>query len=182
MLEDLLEKARQQAERADASIRAASLLRIARAESAADVARATATLLEGLEVIRSVPAFVQEFLFSEAREVAAAVSPFLLAKIPITGRHRHHVNIVRIMLSHGHVGAAFDYLMNHEDDFFPFHSVGGVLHRLDPQRRLLMLQRAVDVWQPALFVGMITSAAIVSCFSGISGESFRRRKRLLSPV
>ncbi len=130
---------------------------ISRAESAADVSRARRTLLEGLEVIRSLPSSVREHLLEEARGVAAAVSPELLAEIPITrhgGRARFaSINIVQIMLAHGHVDAAFDYLLRDDDEAsFPFPSVGGVLQRLDPHspecaaRRMMLLRHAVEVW------------------------------------
>jgi hypothetical protein len=157
MPDDLLENARRQAEKADPSMHAAALLRIARVESAADVSRARRTLLEGLEVIRSLPSSVREHLLAEARGVAAAVSPELLAEIPITrhgGRARFaSINIVQIMLAHGHVDAAFDYLLCDDDEAsFPFPSVGGVLQRLDPHspecaaRRMMLLRHAVEVW------------------------------------
>jgi hypothetical protein len=64
------------------------------------------------------------------------------------------VNIVQVMLAHGHVDAAFDYLLNHDDPrFFPFRSVGAVLHQLGPcspeyaTRRTLLLRRAVELWR-----------------------------------
>src|ERR1700684_1719051 len=158
MPDDLLENARRQAEKADSSMRAAALLRIARAECAADVPRARSTLLEGLEIIRSLPSSVRRHLLEEACGVAAAVSPELLAEIPIT-RHGGHtrfasVNIVQTMLAHGHVDAAFDYLLHDGDGAsFPFLSVGGVLQRLDPHspecaaRRMMLLRHAVELWR-----------------------------------
>ena len=52
MQDDLLESARRQAEKGDPSIRAAALLRIARAESAVvEGSRARSTLVEGLDII-----------------------------------------------------------------------------------------------------------------------------------
>lgn len=75
MEDDLLENARRQAEKADASIRAAALLRIARAESAGDLARARGTPLEGLDAVQKLPPAGRDHLLEEARSVAAAVSP-----------------------------------------------------------------------------------------------------------
>ena len=158
MPDDLLVNARRQAKMADPSIRAAALLRIAHAESAADALRARRTLLEGLDVIRNLPSSRREHLLGEARGVAAAVSPELLAEIPITRRGGHErfasVNIVQVMLAHGHADAAFDYLLHHDDDTsFPFLSVGGVLQRLDQHspgggaRRMMLLRRTVEVWR-----------------------------------
>jgi hypothetical protein len=48
-------------------MRAAAPLRIALAESAADVSRARRTLLDGLDVIRNLPSSVREHLGWRAR-------------------------------------------------------------------------------------------------------------------
>jgi hypothetical protein len=154
MPDDLLTYARRQAEKADPSVRAAALLRLARAESAADVGQATKTLLEGLEAVRGLPDFIQDLLLREAREVAAAVAPPLLAEIPIAAPFGHKrmldANVVQIMLAHGHVDAAFEYLLQHDDPEFPFDSVGSVLNWLDSDRRLMLLRRAVEAWRQSL--------------------------------
>lgn len=155
---DLLENARRQAEKADTSICAAALLRIAHAESAGDVSRARRTLLEGLDAIQRLPSPVREHLLEEGRLVAAAISPELLGEIP--GTHRAGPqrfasgHIVQTMIAHGHVDAAFNYLLQHDDHAaFPFFWVGGVLHRLDrhspesADRRLLLLRRALEMWR-----------------------------------
>src|SRR5215831_6919104 len=86
MEDDLLENARRQADKADASIHAAALLRIARAESADDISRGRRTLVEGLDAVQQLPRPVREHLLEEARWVAAAVSPELLGEIPETHR------------------------------------------------------------------------------------------------
>jgi hypothetical protein len=84
MQDDLLENARRQAEKADASVRAAALLRIARADSAGNLARARRTLLEGLDAVQNLPPPGRDRLLEEARSVAAAVAPELLGEIPET--------------------------------------------------------------------------------------------------
>ncbi len=158
MEDDLLENARRQAEKADASIRAAALLRIARAESAGDLARARRTLLEALDAVQKLPPTGRDRLLEEARSVAAAVSPELLGEIPETHcfgpRQFASVHIVQTMLAHGHVEAAFHYLIEHDDpDSFPFLSVGAVLHHLDSRspesadRRLSLLRHALEMWR-----------------------------------
>jgi hypothetical protein len=158
MEDDLLENARQQAEKADASIRAAALLRIARAESAGDLARARRTLLEGLDAVQKLAPTGRERLLEEARWVAAAVSPELLGEIPETHRFGPRQfdssHIVQTMLAHGHVEAAFHYVAGHGDPgSFPFFSVGGVLQHLDPRspesahRRLSLLRHALEMWR-----------------------------------
>ena len=163
MPDDLLEIARQQAEKANPSMRAAALLRIARAESGADVYRARMTLHEILDVIRNLPNSVREQLLQEARTVAAAVSPELLVEIPITQHGPHErfasVSIVQVLLAHGHVDAAFDYLLHHKDASFPFPVVANVLHKLDPlspedaDRRRMLVRRAFEAWQRGPFGG-----------------------------
>jgi hypothetical protein len=67
MSDDLLEKARQQAEKAEPSMRSAALLRIARAESVANATQARTSLLEALEIIRNLPSPNREHHFEEAR-------------------------------------------------------------------------------------------------------------------
>ena len=157
MENDLLENARRQAEKADSSIRAAALLRIARAESAADLARARTTLLKGLDAVQALPIAERDNLLEEARSVAAAISPELLGEIPETHRFGPRqfacVHIVQTMLAHGHVEAAFQYLIQcHDPESFPFFSVGAVLHHLDPRpesagQRLSLLRHALAMWR-----------------------------------
>jgi hypothetical protein len=164
MREQLLEKARQQAEQADSPVRAAALLRIARAESAGDGPRARETLLEGLDAVQKLTSPIRENLLDEARGVVAAVAPELLARIPASESEGpggfapfHSVQIVQTMLTHGHADAAFDYMIHRNDpESFPFFSVGAVFHRLDPQnpesadRRMMLLHHAVELWRQSL--------------------------------
>jgi len=158
MRDDLLGTARRQAENANPSMRAAALLRIARAETAEDVSRARKTLLEGLEVVRSLPNSERRHLFEEARSVAAAVSPEMLDQIPITrlGGNRRFAsgNLVQIMLAHGHCDAAVNYLLHYQNPAsFPFSYVGNVLHELDlhssdsAARQMILLRHAVNMWR-----------------------------------
>jgi hypothetical protein len=157
MPDDLLENARRQAEKADPSVRAAALLRIARVESATDPSRARKTLLDGLSLVQELPRSVRTHFLQEARAVAAAVSPELLAEIPAGERgglkRFASLNLIQIMLTHGHVDAAFDYISSQQPGSFPFMSVGGVLHGIDQQtregaaRRMALLRRAVEAWQ-----------------------------------
>src|SRR5579871_22042 len=136
MSDNLLGNARQQTAKAEPSIRAAALLRIARAASASDAAQARTSLLEGMKIIRSLELPKREYLFDEARGVAAAVDPALLAEIPEASFDMHRrfatIHIVHTMLAHGHVDTAFDYVLSQESASFPFDIVGNVLHHLDP--------------------------------------------------
>jgi hypothetical protein len=164
MREQLLEKARRQAEKASPSARATALLRIARVEADRDVSHARQTLLEGLDAVQKLARPIREYLLDEARGVAAAVSPELLATIPVAEgdgpepfASLRSVQIIQTMLTHGHIDAAFDYVIHQNDpESFPFFSVGAVLHRLDPQnpesaaRRITLLDRAVEQWRRSL--------------------------------
>jgi hypothetical protein len=159
MSDDLLENARQQAEKAEPSMRAAALLRIARAESVANATQARTSLLEALEIIPNLPSPNREHHFEEARTVAAAVDPALLAEIPANsfGMHEHHTTfqIVQTMLAHGHVDAAFQFVLSHESS--ASFMVGNVLHQLDPQipesaaRRMTLLRTAAEAWRQRAF-------------------------------
>lgn len=158
---ELLENARKHAEQAEPSIRAAGLLRIARVEATLDNSRARLRLLEGVDAARKLSSPARDRLLQEARTVAAAVSPELLADIPIPPHSRvperfAENNIVQTMLAYGHVEAAFDYAIRDENSF-PFSIVGNVLRTLDPNspesvaRRLMLLRRAVDAWRRTHF-------------------------------
>ena len=163
MPDELLENARKQAEQAEPSVRASALLRIARVESSLDASRARRTLLEGLDAVQKLSSPVRDHLFQEARTVAAAVSPELLADIPITQHlgvpeRFAYINIVQTMLAHGHVEAAFDYLLRSDNSTsFPFPIVGNVLQHLDPNSsesaacRMMLLRRAVEAWRRSPF-------------------------------
>jgi hypothetical protein len=158
MQDDLLEDARRQAEQADPSVRAAALVRIARADSMGNSARARMTLLEGLDAIQKLQPAGRKILIEEARWVAAVVAPELLASIPETQgfgpRQFGPAHIVQTMVAHNHVEAACHYLIEHADpESFPFLSAGAVLHHLDSRipesaaRRLLLLRHAVELWR-----------------------------------
>jgi uncharacterized membrane protein len=60
MSDDLLENARQQAGKAEPSMRSAALLRIARAESMANATQARASLLEALAIIGNLPSALRK--------------------------------------------------------------------------------------------------------------------------
>ena len=139
-------------------MRAAALLRIAHAESIANPTQARTSLLEALAIIGNLPSPIRKHHFEEACTVAAAVDPALLAEIPANSfdMHERHTTfqIVQAMLAHGHVDAAFQYVLSREGTAsFPFSIVGNVLHRLDPKipesaaRRMTLLRAAVEAWR-----------------------------------
>jgi hypothetical protein len=164
MWDDLIEKARQQAEKAGPSVRVAALLRIARVEAHWDYSRARQTLLEGLDAAQKLSEPARQYLLDEARIVAAAASPELLSVIPATEQdgppefsQMGRVHLIQTMLTHGHVVPAFDYLLRQNDPgSFPFLSVGAVLHSIDMKdseivaRRTRLLNHALELWRRSL--------------------------------
>ena len=158
MSDDLLQNARQQASKARPSLRASALMRTARAESTTNAAQARTSLQEALAIICDLPSPNNEHQFEEARAVAAAVDPALLAEIQADsfGMPPQHstFQIVQVMLAHGHVHPAFDYVLSYEgSDSFPFAIIGDVLQKLDPKlpdladRRLRLLRAAAETWR-----------------------------------
>jgi hypothetical protein len=158
MSDDLLDRARQQAELSDPSVRVAALLRIARVESISDSAHARQTLSQAVDEARNLPNSRRRYLLEEARIIAAAVAPDRLPEFPQVDRGPMEQfasgTIVHTMLKHGHLDAAVDYLLRHHDPAtFPFMFVGNVLHTLDDktphsiERRVTLFRRTVDAWR-----------------------------------
>lgn len=149
-MSDLLAQAREHAERADPAVRAAALLRIARVQAASDPGQARATFVQGLEEIRRLAAPDAEFLQEQARLLAAAVAPDLVASIP-AGHHAPPFTaetIGKIMLQHEHGDAAFDYVMDCDDAKFPFPVVAQLIEWFgDKDRQLALFRRAVEAWR-----------------------------------
>ncbi|QEE30755.1 hypothetical protein FTW19_23815 [Terriglobus albidus] len=159
MNDDLLAKARQYAKQADLSIRAAALLRIARAESVKDISSARRSLMDGLALLDELPKRGSDHLHDEAREVAAAVDPRMLDQTPSeTPHHGFPERTVQIMVEHGHIDPAVNYLLACDaPDSFPFLYLGNVLHKLDPMnaadagRRVAILRKAFEMWRADIF-------------------------------
>jgi hypothetical protein len=60
----------------------------------------------------------------------------------------HSGTLVSIMLQHGHINAAFDYVIHCDVPFsFPFGYATNLMHKLDDERRLTVLRRAIDAWR-----------------------------------
>jgi hypothetical protein len=150
MPEELLARARQQAERSDPPIRAAALLRIARVETAFDRDQAQQTFLRALEETRRLPNRDGESLADSARFLAAAVAPDLLNEIPASGHEQlTSGSLCQIMLNHGHVDAAVSYLIQYDRPAgFPFGVVPAVMQRAaDEAVRLAVLRAAINAWR-----------------------------------
>jgi hypothetical protein len=148
---DHVAHARKQAELSSPPVRAAARMRIARVQSTVDPHQARRTLEMALEEIHSIPGRDRDLLFEQAQQIAAAVAPDLLPEIPSVRRfpnHHHFGTLVNIMLQHGHIDAAFDFVVQCDAPFsFPFGHATNLIHKLDHERRLTVLRRAIDAWR-----------------------------------
>jgi hypothetical protein len=151
MPKDLLARARVEAERARAPIRAAALMRIARVETAFDRGQARITFEMGLAGARGLRGRERHALLLQVRLLAAAVEPKLL---PETLSHAYgHPRIERgmlvsIMLKHKLVDAAFEYVTHCDSFEFPFDSAVNLIDQLeDESQRVAVMRRAVEAWR-----------------------------------
>lgn len=151
MTNHLLASARSQAERSSSAVRAAARMRIARVESADDPGQARATFDIALNEIRGLSSRDRRVLFDQAQQVAAAFAPDLVEEISPA---RHFLSdhesemLLSIMLEHGHIDAAFDYVLDCDGPFgFPFGYAANLMHRLDDGRRVIVLRCAMKAWR-----------------------------------
>ena len=151
MWQHLLFRLEQQANESEPEVRAGALLRIARVQTALELAKARATFEAALEQIQSIPGREQSSFLEEAQIVAAAVAPDLVSRRQPNGRSRprHFQNdsVVRTMLEHGHVDAAFDFVVRNDGDSeaFPFSSLFTLLPKLgDEERQRGVFRKAVE--------------------------------------
>src|SRR5271157_5913056 len=124
MPDDLLARAREQAERSTPPVRAAALLRIARVETATCRHQARRTFEQGLDEVRRLSGLERQFLLEQACLLAAAVAPDVLSEIPSYGpfpRQFLAERLCSVMLEHGHGDEAFEYLIRYDQpSTFPF--------------------------------------------------------------
>ncbi len=114
MSDELVADAQKQAERSSPPVREAARMSIARVQSAADPGQARSTFEMAIEEIRSLPRPDQDFLFEQAQQIAAAFAPDLLREIPSVrgvASDFQSGTLVSILLKHGHIDAAFDYVI-----------------------------------------------------------------------
>jgi hypothetical protein len=154
MPQDLLARAHEQAKRSEAPVRAAALLRIARVQTAFNREQARQTFQEALAETHRLSGQDCDFLFDQARFLAAAVAPDLLPGIPPGDRGLRQFSsemLGKIMLDHGHADAAYEFLMRYDEPSgFPFDLVLALMQRIDEEvRRLAMLRRAIEAWRAA---------------------------------
>jgi len=151
MADDLIAHARKQAERSLPPVRAAAQMRIARVQSAVDSGHARITFEMALDEVRNLPGRDRDFFFQDAQKVAAAFAPDLLREIPAARRfvdNFHSGTLVNIMLQHGQLDAAFDYVnQGGVPSSFPYGYAVNLMHMLDDERRLTVLRRAIAAWR-----------------------------------
>jgi hypothetical protein len=173
---DLLARARVEAERARAPVRAAALMRIARVQTAFDRGQARITFEMGLAEARGLRGRDSRALLSSARLLAAAVDPRLLCEIPSEWNSHPGLErgrLVNVMLQHKHVDAAFEYVTDGDSFEFPFGWAVNLIHRLeDESQRVAVVRRAVEAWRSGDDGGVL--------FRGFHGF-FGSQWRLLSP-
>jgi hypothetical protein len=154
MADDFIAHARKQAERSLPPVRAAARMRIARVQSAVDPGQARITFEMALDEIRSLTGRDRDFFFQDAQKIAAAFAPDLLREIPPVrgfGNDFHSGTLVNIMLQHGHIEAAFDYVnQGAVPSSFPYGYAVNLMHKLDDERRLAVLRRAVNAWRTSV--------------------------------
>lgn len=153
MLEELLASASEAARHSAPDVRVAVLLRIARVQTAFDRGRARSTFEQALDEMRGIPGRDGAFLLEHARLFAAAVAPDLLIAIPAEHHVRRHFeaqSLGTIMIEHGNLEAALEFVMHYEDaSTFPFPIVGLLMERVGEGERLALLRRAVEAWREA---------------------------------
>jgi hypothetical protein len=152
MTRDLLARSREQAEHSAPPVRAAALLHISRVQTVVDPAEFRHTFEHGVAEFRRLEGFDRDCLLENAKRIAAAVAPDLVPAISHNSAMLSHFSadaIGRIMIEHGHVDAAFEYLMNYDQpERFPFLLIGNLMPSLsDPERKVAIVRRAVEAWR-----------------------------------
>lgn len=154
MWDALLARVKEQAERSGPSVRAGALLRIARVYSAADKLKSRTVFESAVDEIRSFSGRERHIFLEEARLIAAAIAPELIATVPFVSRPLRPFaveKISRIMLENGYIDAAFDYVMACEDPAeFPYLVVWTLLPKLvNQEQRDRLLRKAIAVGRKA---------------------------------
>lgn len=151
MVGDLLTSAYAAALESQPDVRAAALMRIARVQTALDRHQARRTFGQALEEIRRIPGRDGAFLLGHARPFAAAVAPDLLSSLPSEQHMPRHIEgdtLARIMIEHGNLEAASEFVMSYADaSAFPFSAAGMLIGRVDARDRLALIRRAAAAWR-----------------------------------
>ena len=145
MLEKILSEVRGQVEQADAPVRAAALLHLARVLTAFDQAEAENVLEMGIALTLEIPKPANDALISQAVTLAAAVSPpRALRLMPLVAdRWRAGAEgLIFSMLRHGHIADAVSYLSEPPaQEHYPFsaamEAIGRSRNNVEARRNIL---------------------------------------------
>lgn len=151
MVEDLLARAREQADRSEKSVRASAWMRIARVEMSLDRNLAHESFKLGLEAAKQLSGESRGHLLQQARTLAASMDPDLLGDIPMSDHSRAPFEtdmLAATMTAHGHIQAAFAYVMHCEDSAFPYVGLVNLILQLEKEEdRVTLLRRAIRAWR-----------------------------------
>jgi len=142
---------RDEAERLSPAMRVAAFMRIARVLTASDRGAARELFDRALNEARSVPGREGESLLEDARMYAAAVAPERVSEFPIGkyGPKRFFSERAgEIMIGHGHVDAALQFVLHHEyGSGFPFGLAHQLIGKTDGEQPMAILRRAIEAWR-----------------------------------
>jgi hypothetical protein len=150
MMAELLARAREQSEHSELSVRAAAWLYIARVERSFDADAAYWTFRRGLGVVQQMVGDDRQLFLQLARNVAAAMDPGLLTEIPAEegGPPFGRDHLIATMVAQGHLDAAYAYVLNSDDDAFPFIGLTILMHALKKEGdRVAVFRRAAVAWR-----------------------------------
>ena len=154
MSQQLLLMAREQAERSEPAVRAASLMHIARVLARSDQAAAEQLLEQGIALAKEIDGDASSLLLSNAISLAATVSPehalSLYAEHKSIGAFGGSVvSLVNVMAQHGHIDDAITYLRDPlPGDRFPLHFVNNLDQECrDDETRRKLLELAIREWR-----------------------------------
>jgi hypothetical protein len=165
-----LARLREQADHSAPEIRAAALLRIARVESAFDLAAALNTFDAAISAIRKLNDDSRLPLIRQARIIAAAIAPERIAALPLSEEHGprmpyrfHEQEMLNTMVDYGHIDSAITYVLAEEREeeereeraagvdsghSFPYGAIPKLIASTpDPARQLALLRHAVEAWR-----------------------------------
>ncbi|MGO9937019.1 MAG: hypothetical protein ACLPH3_05050 [Terracidiphilus sp.] len=150
MMDDLLARVREQSEHSELSVRAPALLHIARVERSFDATAAHQTFRRGLDAVQEMVGDDRQLFLQLARNIAAAMDPGLLTEIPVEegGPPFGGDLLVATMVAQGYVDAAYSYVLNSDDNAFPFVGLTNLMHVLKKEEdRVAVLRRAAEAWR-----------------------------------
>jgi hypothetical protein len=149
MMEELLARAREQAESSEFWVSVPAWLHIARIEQSFDPDAAHRTFRRALGAVQEMVGDVRQLFLQLARNFAAAMDPGLLTEIPIEEGNPPYWRdqLVATMVAQGRVDAACAFVLNSDDTSFPFMGLTNLMHVLKKEEdRVAVFRRAAEAW------------------------------------